>query len=585
METLLKIIKVGVNVIKFVMVNPTKDIPVNYIENFVSDIAQNQDIIKSCDVYGTTQFGEKIKLESENRRLYFIETEIYTYNNSKHLFVSIVPQFINHEFDKDLSELKFIIKNSLRKEWEECIWLKDEQSSSFAKELYADIHELENQLRQFINIVMIRNFGVNWWDKYTTRKIRDKYKARYFSYKRVAQSYANVSDRLLSIDTDDLLEIMTLKINKFAPENDHVVTNLLESLKETGDISTVTAEYKNVIQKLRRECEVEIDLWDSLFGKYFPEGFIDEWSDFGKNRNHVAHNKLLDLNAYKTINKSIKAVATSLSSAEKKFNDTSFSDEEKEIIQEIEEERKAELEMLEFERMESESGIRILDSSSICEIFEENVVNYIDSIRDSIYFRDDLETETSPFSYDEGTDYELLSIQSKLTENILGITSSLDIDEESGGESILTLKLLSNGELVETCNLTYTNGEAELADDHSYYLPTKYNEFSEGLISDFIDKVESQIENLFPNLVEKVESAKYEAFKNGGKYPVADSECEECSDQYICIDDSICEIGTCVNCGHVNDIQICDRCDQYYNPEVEGNSLFCQGCVNYMVKQ
>lgn len=566
------------------MVNPTKDIPLNYIDNFVSDLAHNQDIIKSCDVYDNTLFGEKIKLESENSSLYFIETEIYTYNNSKHLFVSIVPQFISQELDKDLSELKFIIKNSLRKDWEECIWLKDEQSSSLAKELYADIHELENQLRQFINIVMIRNFGVKWWDKYTTRKIKDKYKARFSSYKRVAQSYANVSDRLLSIDTDDLLEIMILKIKKFAPENNHVVTNLLESLKETGDINTVGAEYKKVIEKLRKECEVEIDLWDSLFGKYFPEGFIDEWSDFGKNRNHVAHNKLLDFNAYKTIKKSIKAVATSLSSAEKKFNDTSFSDEEKEIIQEIEEERKAELEMLEFERMESEAGIRILDSSSICEIFEENVSGYIESIRDSIYFRDDLETETST-SYDEGTDNELLSIQSKSTENKLVITSDLVVDEESGGESVLTLKLLSNGELVDTCVLTYINGEAELADDHTYYLPTKYNEFSEGLINEFIDEVESQISNLFPNLVAKVESAKYEAAKNGGKKPVADSECEECSEEYICIDDSICEIGTCVNCGHFNDIQKCNRCDKYYNPEVEGNSSFCQECVDYMDKQ
>lgn len=571
--------------IKFVMVNPTEDIPTNYIEKLVSDLTQNHEIIDSCDIYDTTQFGEKIKIESENKRLYFIETEIYTYNNSKHLFVSIVPQFKEQGLDKDLSELKFIVKNSLRKDWEECIWLKDEQSISFANELYADIHELENQLRQFINIIMIRNFGVNWWDKYTTRKIRDKYKARFSQYKRVAQSFANVSDRLLSIDTDDLLEIMTLKIQKFAPVNDHVVTNLLESLKETGDISTVAAEYKRVIEKLRKECAVEIDLWDSLFGKYFPEGFREEWSDFGKNRNHVAHNKLLDLNAYKTIKKSIKAVATALSSAEKKFNDSSFSDEEKEIILEIEEERKVELEMLEFERMESEAGIKILDSSSICEIFEENVSGYIESIRDSIYFREDVDTEISTFSFDEGKDIELLSIQSKLTENKLVITSSLYVDEDSGGESVLTLKLISDNELVETCDLTYTNGDAELVDDQSYYLPTKYNEFSEGSISEFIDEVESQIANLFPNLVDIVDSAKYEAVKNGGKNPVADSECEECSEEYICIDDSICEIGTCVYCGHFNDIQKCDRCDQYYNPNVEGSSSFCQGCLDYIDKQ
>ncbi|MCC0760831.1 MULTISPECIES: hypothetical protein [Bacillus] len=571
--------------IKFVMVNPIEDIHEKYIENFANELLVNQDIVKTCDIYDTTPFGEKIKLESENGRLYFVETEIYTYNNSKHLFVSIVSQFINQEFDKDLSELKFTIKNGLRKDWEECIWLSDEQSTSFAKELYADIHELENQLRQFINIVMIRNFGVNWWDKYTTRKIQDKYKARFSSYKRVAQSYANVSDRLLSIDTDDLLEIMTLKIKKFSPENNHVVANLLESLKETGDISTVAAEYKKVIEKLRKECEVEIDLWDTLFGKYFPEGFIDEWSDFGKNRNHVAHNKLLDHNAYKTIKKSIKVVATSLSGAETKFNETSFSDEEKEIIQEIEEERKAELEMFELERMESEAGIRILDNESICEIFEENVLGYIDSIRDSIYFRDDVKTEIYPFSYDEGTENELLSIQSKITDDELVITSNLDINEESGGESTLTLKLLNNGEVVDTCNLTYTNGEAALVDEQNYYLPTKYNEFSKGSISEFVVEVESQIEDLFPNLVEIVERAKHESIKNGGNYPVANSECEECSEQYICIDSSICEIGTCVNCGHLNELERCERCEEYYNSNVEGNSSWCQGCLDYIDKQ
>lgn len=31
--------------INFAMVNPTEDIPVNYIKNFVSELAQNQDKI------------------------------------------------------------------------------------------------------------------------------------------------------------------------------------------------------------------------------------------------------------------------------------------------------------------------------------------------------------------------------------------------------------------------------------------------------------------------------------------------------------------------------------------------------------
>ncbi len=574
----------GEFVIKFVMVNPTEDISGDYVEKFVNELKREQSIIQNCEIYESTDFGEKIKLQSKNTSSwYFIEAEISTYNNSKHLFFSIVPQMITNKFDKDLYDLKFHIKNSLRKDWEECIWLSDEQSSNYAKELYADIHELENQLRQFINIVMIRNFGVNWWDKYTTPKIQDKYKARYSSYKRVAQLYANVSDRLLSIDTDDLLDIMTHKIKRFAPESEHVVTNLLESLRETGDISTVAAEYKKVIEKLKKECDVETDLWASLFGKYLQDKFIEEWKDFCKNRNHVAHNKLLDYNAYITIKKSIKAVADSLSLAEKKFNETSLSDEEREIIFEIEEERKAELEMLEFEKMESEAGIRVLDSASICDIFEEHISEYIESIKDSIYFRNDLETNT--YSFSKETDNKLFSIHSKLNESEIMITSSSFIDSESGGESTVTINLVIDGEVVDTCDIEYTNGEAELVEDQHYYLPTKYNEFSGGTIDSFINQVESQVAETFPNLVEEVNYAEREAIKNGGKRPVGDMVCEECDEEYICIDESIFEIGRCVNCGHFNDIRQCDRCEEYYHLGYQGDSCHCDGCIDYMERQ
>jgi len=567
------------------MVDPKVDIYGNYLVDILVRLPELQDSIKSCEIYGASSFGEKLKLETENGRLYFIDTEIYTYNNSKHLFISINPQEKKRNSDKDLYEIKFIIKNVLRKDWQECIWLKDEQSSSFAKELYADIHELENLLRQFINIVMIRNFGVNWWDKYTPQKIKDKYKARFSTFKRVAQSYADVNDQLLSIDTEDLLEIMTLKIKKFAPEKNHLVTSLLEALKETGDISTVAAGYKKFIEKLKNECEVEIDLWDSLFGKYFSNTFINEWRDLSKNRNHVAHNKLIDLNAYKVIKRSIKEVENSLAIAEENFNNASFSDEEIELLQAIEEEREAELAMLKQDRIESEAGISILDSTSIYEIFEENVSVYMESISDSIYFRNDLECEIYDIPFEVGIDNELLSISSKITLNSLVIDGEFFINEESGAESVLSLKLLSNGELIQTCTLSYTNGDAELAEDQSYYIPVTSNKFSGGLISKFLEEVETQIEDLFPNLVAEVEAAKYESAKNGGNCPVATINCEECGEEYISIDESICEVGTCVKCGHINNIRQCDHCEEYYNPDIDGNSYLCQNCLDYIDAQ
>jgi hypothetical protein len=212
------------------MVNPKEDITESYIDDLVSSLGQEKHLIESCEIYETNPFGWKAKVQSKSKSLYFIDVELYTYNSAKHLFFSIDPQKINGAFDKDLYEIKFHIKNLVRKDWEECIWLNDEQSNAFANELYSHIHRIENGLRQFINMIMIRNFGVKWWEKYTSKKVQDKYKARFSSYKRVANSYANVSDHLLSIDTDDLLEIMTHKIKKFSPDNNHLVINLLESL-------------------------------------------------------------------------------------------------------------------------------------------------------------------------------------------------------------------------------------------------------------------------------------------------------------------------------------------------------------------
>ena len=58
----------------------------------------------------------------------------------------------------------------------------------------------------------------------------------------------------------------------------------------------------------------------------------------------------------------------------------------------------------------------------------------------------------------------------------------------------------------------------------------------------------------------------------------------ECSEAYICIDDSLIEIGTCVNLEYLNDIQGFNRCEKHYNPEIEGDSSSCQECINYRDK-
>ena len=570
--------------IKFVMVNPKiKEID-SYLDGIVAKLNSDKKIVKNCIAYEKEDMLYKLKLDTINDNTYFLDIEMATYNKSKHLFVSIFPQKIIGEFDKDLYTIKFLVKNSIRREWEECIWLLDEQSSNYANELYSDIHKVENKLRQFINIVMIRYFGINWWENYAPKKIKEKYQARQGAYKRVAEQYANVSDKLLSIDTDDLISIMTHKIKRFKNENGSLVVKLLESLKEVGDICTVAAEYNRLVNELKKECEVEIDIWESIFNKYFSDEFIKEWDDFSKNRNHVAHNKLLDTDAYRIIKNSIKVVNDAIDDAEIKFNESSLSDEEKEMILELEAMREMESEMQKISRMEEEAGIRILDADTIFEKFDERVTQFIEHIEDSIYFRGDLDTSSNSLNQDSTTN-ELLVIKSRLNENEMKVTATVFLDDNAGSESYLKMKLIVNEEVYEECEMTYRNGEATLDPEHNYYLPVHQNKFYEGNLDNFISFIEKTIEEEFPNLVEEVAFAKSSVIRDGGRYPVADFSCEECGEQYVCIDENIEEIGKCVNCGHQNSINQCERCESFYNDALEGSSMFCEPCLEWFRSQ
>ncbi|GJM72665.1 hypothetical protein HMSSN036_48810 [Paenibacillus macerans] len=111
---------------------------------------------------------------------------------------------------------------------------------------------------------MTRNLGFGWWDNYAVKKVRDRYEARKTSYKRFAPSYANINDRLLSIDTTDLLEIMTGKIMKFPQEASAGIAELLESIRGSGTLSEMTSDYNRIINKLSGMLVSDVDLWERV---------------------------------------------------------------------------------------------------------------------------------------------------------------------------------------------------------------------------------------------------------------------------------------------------------------------------------
>ncbi len=52
---------------------------------------------------------------------------------------------------------------------------------------------------------------------------------------------------------------------------------------------------------------------------------------------------------------------------------------------------------------------------------------------------------------------------------------------------------------------------------------------------------------------------------------IADSAyCYECGEKAICINEDILPLGTCMNCGYVNEMHKCEECGSWFNSDENG---------------
>lgn len=109
----------------------------------------------------------KIKIDSKDNETYFLALSLNTYDGVEQLMVSLEPQRILEQFNSEFHRVKIFTENSLRKDWEKCIWLYDEQSIDFAEKLYGKMYRVENQLRSLINQIMITYVGIEWFSNAT----------------------------------------------------------------------------------------------------------------------------------------------------------------------------------------------------------------------------------------------------------------------------------------------------------------------------------------------------------------------------------------------------------------------------------
>lgn len=170
--------------------------------------------------------------------------------------------------------------------WNRCIWVTDEQSEALCTMLYPMLFEAENEMRAFVNKVLIHYVGVNWIKKIGMEKYDLSHENLMGDFRRISPQYSGVDDTIISMTLEIMMEI--IKKGKIYDENITLSSADWNVLNEKGNKSADA-----VLGYIKKKRKINIDIWEDIFKQYFDFD-LSIITDFIKNRNHVAHNKLLN---------------------------------------------------------------------------------------------------------------------------------------------------------------------------------------------------------------------------------------------------------------------------------------------------
>lgn len=148
----------------------------------------------------TVQIGYRDASIKNEQWFDFENRTIKECGNSERL---IVPQ---NTYDIFLEKIKLCIKNSMMRDWYKCVWMSDNQSLWLSKEVYSEIYMAENELRAFVNKVMIENFGSKWHDKPEFSKLGASIELNAGNVKRSVPNFANIEVNLYTATLETLID-------------------------------------------------------------------------------------------------------------------------------------------------------------------------------------------------------------------------------------------------------------------------------------------------------------------------------------------------------------------------------------------
>lgn len=539
--------------------------------------------LKSEYIGQTDLIGNEEYLLSNTSNNYKVTFTIDSYDSKKkiQLIVCIIPLANENEYDIYLEKLKFEIKNILIKDWKLCTWIVDEQSEYLGTQLYPKIFKIENKMRAFVNKVLVYNFGVNWTSLIGFEFIVNSHKQNSLNFKREVPEFNNINDILVSTTAETLVKILTkTKIYEDTINIGEDNSRFFHELISTNDKEKTFTAICN-LRKTKKK------LWEDVFCEYFDsyDETVKYLSTFIKNRNHIAHNKLMTKNASEKMSEDSQIIENIFDLANEKFILKEPSNEITMTLDAIQEEKEMEQKSI-YDRIIAETDVGLRFSVDILVLFEEMLLDFYEMLDDSEYFN--YAINISPFNYlsDTTEKQKVFSVRSNVDDLFdFSIFAAFDINEGMGLDSHMNLWAeKSDSTIILETSILYCNGEAHEDPMEGYIVPDCDSFVETDKFQIFMDDIKDYINNDMNPLKGEVETMKYMSIKDGGNSPVANFSCWNCNKELVSLNDNLYQYGYCINCGEDNDPKECIKCESIV-PSDEGGLDLCENCYARFINE
>lgn len=380
-------------------------------------------------------------------------------------------------YDHFLEKLKINIKNALIRDWYKCVWIKDNQSLELSREVYSDIYMAENELRAFISRIMIEHFGIDWHDRPEFYKLKASIEENAVIIKRNVPNFNNIDVNLYTVTLEKLMDTVMTDIYSDAMQDSPEMQNLI---KERIFATTQLDKMKSALDFLKNRYVKKYNIWEKFFKPLIADSV--KWEElltsFIANRNHVAHNKLLDYMSKETMLSDTREFRRFIREAVIKFDEENCSEEVEETLQAIADQREYEKEAR-MEIVESESGVKIRNKTKILKLFQDTIDEIYTDAVNKVYFDEGMEV-LGECKLQDTVDEQLLFSITGRRGKALEIYGVIDIDDSEGSASVMQIRVYNADENIVNGDIEYVNGEAEYNIEQTSHMPVVMDSYDDG---------------------------------------------------------------------------------------------------------